>query len=587
MPGRADGGGRAGGGPTGSGLPGSGRPGGGGLVTAPDPRAAEAGAAMLRAGGSAVDAAVATAFATGVVEPFMSGVGGGAWLVIREPGAPTATTVSGPIRAPALATPGMFPLVPSAPGTGLYGWPAVRDDANIVGPLSVGVPGAVAALCHAHARFGRLPLAQVLAPAIELAEDGHETNWFASAAICADARTLRRFRSSAELFLPDGLPLRGPSLGPGDRLVQPRLAQVLREIAAGGPDAFYRGRAARAIATTLAAAGGLLREPDFAGYQAEERQVTPIEIGTVVAGATGAGGAGADALGADALGAGGLGAGGLRLFGPVATGMITVAEALQLAAAARRRGLPPGPALWARVLSHAMDDRLREVTTDESAPWTRLATAGYAAEVVDGWLAGRAPGPSENAGPPKAGCTSHMSAVDADGMTVALTQTVLDLFGSRIVEPETGILLNDGMMYFDPRPGHVTSVAPGAAGLSAVSPLILEGPGGAEATLGASGGRRIISAIAQIAARWHDGAGLQDAISAPRLHAEGRRIWLDRREAAAAGELAAAGFDVQLVAEEPTTWHFARPNGIARRSGGQWAAGVDLMKPYGVGVPTP
>ncbi|MEV4291421.1 gamma-glutamyltransferase [Nonomuraea bangladeshensis] len=538
-----------------------------GLVTAPDPRAAEAGAAMLRAGGSAVDAAVATAFATGVVEPFMSGIGGGAWLVIREPGAPTATTVSGPIRAPALATPDMFPLVPSGPGTGLYGWPAVQDDANIVGPLSVGVPGAVAALCHAHARFGRLPLAQVLAPAIELAEDGHETNWFASAAICSDARTLRRFPPSAELFLPDGLPLRGPSLGPGDRLVQPRLAQVLREIAAGGPDAFYRGRAARAIAATLAAAGGLLREPDFAGYQAEERQVAPIDIGTVVAGATGAGG--------------------LRLFGPVATGMITVAEALQLADAARRRGLPPGPALWARVLSHAMDDRLREVTTDESGPWTRLATAEYAAEIVDGWLAGRDPGPRENAGPPKAGCTSHMSAVDADGMTVALTQTVLDLFGSRIVEPATGILLNDGMMYFDPRPGQVTSVAPGAAGLSAVSPLILEGPGGAEATLGASGGRRIISAIAQIAARWHDGEGIQDAISAPRLHAEGRRVWLDRRDAAAAGELAAAGFDVQIVAEEPTTWHFARPNGIARRAGGQWTAGVDLMKPYGVGVPTP
>ncbi|MGA5758780.1 gamma-glutamyltransferase family protein [Nonomuraea bangladeshensis] len=566
MPGRADAGG-AGDGRTDGGLTGSGRAGGGGLVTAPDPRAAEAGAAMLRAGGSAVDAAVATAFATGVVEPFMSGIGGGAWLVIREPGATTATTVSGPIRAPALATPDMFPLVPSGPGTGLYGWPAVRDDANIVGPLSVGVPGAVAALCHAHARFGRLPLAQVLAPAIELAEDGHETNWFASAAICSDARTLRRFPSSAELFLPDGLPLRGPSLGPGDRLVQPRLAQVLREIAADGPDAFYRGRAARSISATLAAAGGLLREPDFAGYQAEERQVAPIDIGTVVAGATGADG--------------------LRLFGPVATGMITVAEALQLADAARRRGLPPGPALWARVLSHAMDDRLREVTTDESAPWTRLATAGYAAEIVDGWLAGRDPGPRENAGPPKAGCTSHMSVVDADGMTAALTQTVLDLFGSRIVEPGTGILLNDGMMYFDPRPGQVTSVVPGAAGLSAVSPLILEGPGGAEATLGASGGRRIISAIAQIAARWHDGEGVQDAISAPRLHAEGRRVWLDRRDAAAAGELAAAGFDVQIVTEEPTTWHFARPNGIARRAGGQWTAGVDLMKPYGVGVPTP
>ncbi|MCF6466942.1 hypothetical protein FAF44_00740 [Nonomuraea sp. MG754425] len=520
----------------------------GGLVTAPDPRAAEAGAAMLRAGGSAVDAAVAMAFAVGVVEPFMSGLGGGAWLVVRRPGAASATTVSGPLRAPALATPGMFRLTPSASGTGLYGWPAVEDDANIVGPRSVAVPGAVAALCRAHARFGRLPLADVLAPAIELAEAGHETNWFASSAICGQARLLRDSPAAARLFLPDGLPLRGPSTGPGDPLVQPALARVLREIAGGGPQAFYEGRAAHAIATAVADGGGPLRQADFAAYTADEQDVPPVEIGS------------------------------LRLWGPLATGVITVAQALHLVEAARNRGLEPGPLLWARVLSRAFGDRLRDVRTDETASWAHLATAAYAEEIA----AGR-PAPFD--GPAKAGCTSHMSAVDGAGMTVALTQTVLDLFGSRLVEPETGIVLNDGMMYFDPRPGRVTSIAPGAAGLSAVSPLVLAGPDGAEATLGASGGRRIISAVAQIAARWHDGHDLQDAISAPRLHAEGGKVWLDRRAARAAGDLTRAGFDVMTVTEEPTTWHFARPNGIARRAGGPWAGGVDPLKPHGLAGP--
>ncbi|GAA1000396.1 gamma-glutamyltransferase [Acrocarpospora macrocephala] len=520
----------------------------GGLVTAPDPRAAHAGALMLRAGGSAVDAAVATAFAIGVVEPYMSGLGGGAWLVIREPGARTATTVSGPIRAPGLARADMFPLAPGADPAGLYGWPAVAGDANIVGPLSVGTPGAVAALCRAHARFGLLPLAEVLAPAIELAEEGHQTNWFASSAICAEARNLRGFPDSAALFLPDGLPLRGPSQGPGDRLVQPRLAAVLREIADGGPDQFYRGRAGQAIAAFVGARGGPLRTADLAGYEAVEAEIDPVEIGP------------------------------LRLYGPLSTGVVTVAEALQIVEAAGRRGLDPGPRLWARALARAFDDRLREVSPEQSG-WERLAGAEHAERVVAEW---HHPLPVTR-GPAKAGCTSHLSAVDGRGMTVALTQTVLDLFGSRLVEPETGIVLNDGMMYFDPRPGQVTSISPGAAGLSAVSPIIVGGPGG-EAVLGASGGRRIISAVAQIIARWRDGATLQAAVEAPRLHAEGRRVWLDRRQESAAADLAAAGHDVQVVEEEPTTWHFARPGGVERRPGRGWAPGVDRMKPYGVGV---
>ncbi|KAA9380814.1 hypothetical protein F5972_06870 [Microbispora cellulosiformans] len=527
----------------------------GGMVTAPDPRAAHAGALMLRAGGSAVDAAVATAFAIGVVEPFMSGIGGGAWLVVREPGARTATTVCGPIRAPGLATADMFPLAPGADAAGLYGWPAVRGEANIIGPLSVGTPGAVAALCRAHARFGRLPLAEVLAPAIELAEEGHETNWFASSAICAEARALRAYPDSAALFLPGGLPLRGPSQGPGDRLVQPRLAATLRDIAEGGPEAFYRGRAGRAIAAFTGAAGGALREEDLAGYEAAEAEIEPVAIGP------------------------------LRVYGPLATGVVSVAEALQIVEAAGRAGLDRGPRLWARALSRAFDDRLREVGTgeEEDPAWARLAGAEHAEEVVAEWTAGRGTARRPLAGPARAGCTSHLSAVDGRGMTVSLTQTVLDLFGSRMVEPETGVVLNDGMMYFDPRPGRVTSIAPGAAGLSAVSPVIVTGPGG-EAVLGASGGRRIISAVAQIIARWRDGATLQDAVDAPRLHAEGTRVWLDRREERAAADLAAAGHDVRVVAEEPTTWHFARPNGIARREGTGWTPGVDRMKPHGVGV---
>ncbi|MEV7965759.1 gamma-glutamyltransferase [Sphaerisporangium sp. NPDC088356] len=527
----------------------------GGMVTAPDPRAARAGARALRSGGNAVDAAVATAFAIGVVEPFMSGIGGGTWLVVRNPNDAVATVVSGPIRAPARARPDMYSLAEDAEETGLYGWPRVRGDANIVGARSVGVPGSVAALCRAHARFGRLPLADVLAPAIELAEGGHETNWFASSAICAEARTLRAFPSTAELFLPDGLPLRGPSQGPGDPLVQPRLARVLREIAEGGPDAFYQGRAARSIAATVAAGGGALREEDFTRYAATESEVGPVEIGP------------------------------LRLYGPLATGVVSAAQALQLVEAARRAGLAADTRLWARVLTRTFADRLREVTSAEEpgASWERLAGADHADEVVAGWLAGRDLPPDPASGPRRAGCTSHLTAVDGQGMTVSLTQTVLDLFGSRLVDPDTGIVLNDGMMYFDPRPGRVTSIAAGAAGLSAVCPIILTGPGSSVAALGASGGRRIISSVAQVAARWRDGADIQQAISAPRIHAEGDRVWLDRRDADAAGDLAASGFDVHVVEEEPTTWHFARPNGLAYDGYG-WTAGVDRMKPFGVGL---
>ncbi|GGL99025.1 gamma-glutamyltransferase [Nakamurella endophytica] len=515
----------------------------GGLVVANDQRAADAGAAMLRAGGSAVDAAVAAAFALAVTEQHLSGLGGGAWLVGVDGGTGQAFEVTGPITAPRAATPDLFrPLGTDAP-TGFYGWPPMQDDENIQGPRSIGVPGAVAALCLAHERRGRLPLPTVLEPAIALAADGHEVDWLASALTTAAAPELARFPATARRFLPGGLPLRGPATGPGQWLRQPELAATLEAVAAGGADAFYRGAPGRAIGDAVAAAGGVLDAADLAGYHARWAEPTQVRLGDV------------------------------ELAGPLYTGFPSTVQMLRSA----RQASPSASwaQRWAGPMSRAFADRFSSMSTDPDAgtPWQRLLAGGSAGGQDTGDSADTAA---------RSGCTSHLTAVDRDGTVVALTQTVLDLFGSRWLEPATGVLLNDGMLYFDPRPERVNSVRAGLAGLAAVAPTVVRRSGRPVAAVGASGGRRIITAVAQVLDRLLDGADLASAVAAPRLHVESGQAWLDPRLGpGAAEELQALGVSPTVVAELPTTFTYARVNGVAATASG-WTASGDDGKPLGL-----
>lgn len=522
----------------------------GGLVVANDQRAADAGALMLSRGGNAVDAIVATAFALAVTEPFLCGVGGGAWLVGHHGPSGLPFLVNGPISAPADAAADMFVADQDANPIGFYGWPKVVDDENVIGPRSIGVPGAVSALCLAHARLGALGLPAVMEPAIVLAADGHEVDWLASALTTASATELARFESTASVFLPGGLPIRGPVMGPGHWLRQPELARTLERIAGGGADAFYRGPVGEAIAAAIRDEGGLVSRSDMAECQASWTSPAAAKLGEN------------------------------ELLGPLHTGFPTMVQMLQLMARSGPEATGEQKVVdWARAMSRAFEDRFALMSSNPSVdtPWRRLMSAEVTADSHADDLQGRTSSPTS------AGCTSHVTAVDADGTVVSLTQTVLDLFGSRYLEPSTGVLLNDGMLYFDPRPGRINSIHPGLAGLSAVSPTILRRAGAPIAALGASGGRRIISAVAQTLQGLLNGAPISAALAEPRMHVESGVAWLDPiLGEEAAQRLRSLGFETTVVKELPTTFPYARASGIARTGSRGWTGAADASKPAGI-----
>src|SRR5687768_7905311 len=215
-----------------------------GLVTANHHLAAGAGAAALELGGNAVDAAVAAAFAVGVVEPAASGIGGRGYLVIHVPATGESVVIDGHERAPMAARADMFEIEDTR-GRPTAGWGSqvpVEDDANAVGHLAVAVPGVVPALYEAHRRYGRLPWREILAPGIALAEDGFEVSAMLAVGLADHQAKLARFPATAALFLPGGQPL-----AVGERLRQPDLAGSYRLLAEQGPDALYRGALAREI----------------------------------------------------------------------------------------------------------------------------------------------------------------------------------------------------------------------------------------------------------------------------------------------------------------------------------------------------
>jgi gamma-glutamyltranspeptidase / glutathione hydrolase len=520
----------------------------GGLVTSQDPRSAEAGALILGSGGNAVDAAVAAALAIGVVEPGMSGVGGSAWITIWPGGDRPCIVVDGTGRAPAAARPDMFELDERADPAGLYGWPKVVGDANIRGPLSTYVPGAVSALCLAQETFGQLRRAPVFEPAIALAADGIEVSGFLSAVITQDAYNLRLDPGCAERFLPNGLPLRPAGLGPADVLRQPALARTLERIAELGASGFYEGPVAESILRTVAAGGGLLTSEDLATYRAAVLEPLSADFADV------------------------------RVEVPPRTGGPSVLQALRLFEVIRERRRAAAPAVaWALAMRLAFKDRFTYMAADPDAgvDWEWLLSAQHASEAV---AAAIDPLPAVDA-PAKSGCTSHVNVVDANGMAVSLTATVLDAFGARVIDPESGVLLSDGMMWFDPRPGRPNSVRGGVPGMTAASPAVLSRNGRLLGVAGASGGRPIISALSQIIEAIAIGLDAQDAIDRPRLHCEGPVVTIDERIPDAEVAAVKAESEAVVVEETSLTWHFARPNAITVASDGHRTAGLDRVKP--------
>ena len=232
------------------------------MVATKDVHATMAGVSMLESGGNAVDAAVAACFAVGVVEPASSGIGGGGYLVYQV--GDRGGVVGFPMKGPLAATPDMYELTGEA-AVGNFGWAGVVNDENLEGYRSIAVPGAVAGLCEAHRRLGKLPLSEVLAPAVSLAREGHSPGWHNIYSLGLMAGKLFLHEELRRVFMPGG------SLPAGDltslaNFRQPKLADVLETIGRDGPESFYTGDIARALVSDIQDNGGMLSERDLAEY---------------------------------------------------------------------------------------------------------------------------------------------------------------------------------------------------------------------------------------------------------------------------------------------------------------------------------
>lgn len=518
------------------------------MVTAMHPLGAHVGAAILAEGGNAVDAAIGTAFAMTVVEPFMSTIAGSGTMLVYLAKRDETIAIDFNAVAPLAATETLYRVIGGV-SDALFPWPRVEDDANVFGHRSVAVPGSIAGLALALSRWGTMEWRDVIRPASALARDGFVPDWYLALKHAQYLDELPAFPETARVYLRNGRSIyRPPTMNAGDRVSYPDLAQSLELIAREGPDAFYRGAIADAIVEDMGAGGGLITKQDLAAY---EVRVNPPLTGRYRD---------------------------LELaFSPGATGGVTALEMLdvwaEFAPARVDWHTVDGLDLRARVIRRAFLDRFAELGDPAfvKVDWDRLASSAYArsvaAEVRRARLARAAAGTGDARRRPSRAseeCTTHVGVVDRQRNMVSLTHTAVSLWGSRVVVPGTGILLNNGMIWFDPEPGKPNSVAPGKRVLVNMVPVLGFRRGEPYLTLGAPGGRKIISAIPQVLSNLADlGLTPQAAIEAPRLHSEGPVVEVDDRvgEKAVDG-LRRRGHEVAAKTETYTTLNFARPIAI-------------------------
>ncbi|MBM4187732.1 MAG: gamma-glutamyltransferase [Gemmatimonadetes bacterium] len=471
-----------------------------GLVVTASAPATDIGAATLRSGGNAIDAAIATAFAMAVTYPTAGNIGGGGFMVIRLANG-TTTTIDYRERAPGQSTESMY----------LDSAGAIDRSATRSGYRAAGVPGTVRGLALAHRRFGRLPWKQLVMPSAELARRGFplspalasELNW-----LVGETRT--KYPTTAAAYgRPDG-----GTWAAGDTIRLPDLATTLDDIAKNGPDAFYTGRIADLIAADMAANGGLITKADLAGYRAVERR--PVR-GTF---------------------------NGYQIYGmaPPSSGgiaVVTMLNILERFEIGRRARMDPATVhLMIEAQRRAFLDRAEYLGDPGfvSVPVARLTSKAHAATLAGsidttkasssialsaGRIAVSGPGESEE--------TTHFSVVDGQGNAVANTYTLEQAYGSQVVVRGAGFLLNNEMGDFNQKPGTTTIggdigtaanlIVPGKRMLSSMSPTIVAKDGKVVLVTGSPGGRTIINTVHQIVLNVTAfGMDVRSAVDAPRFH---------------------------------------------------------------------
>jgi gamma-glutamyltranspeptidase/glutathione hydrolase len=467
-----------------------------GMVVSTDRVASEIGAEILRRNGNAVDAAVAVHFALAVVNPEAGNIGGGGFMVVHMADGTTAA-LDFREAAPMKATRDMY----------LDARGNVRDSLSLVGHLASGVPGSVMGMWEAHRRFGKLPWAELVQPAINLAQ-GIVIHERLAGSLRRNEGALRRFPESTRIFLPGG---RLPVVG--DRLVQSDLAETFRRIQTDGADGFYKGRTAELIEQEMQKGGGLITRDDLARYKAVWRD--PIRFtyrgNTVIS------------------------------MPPPSSGGVTMAEMLKILEAYDLRSAgflsPRYVHLFTEAARRAYADRNTYLADPDFVPQptARMVSDAYAAQRratirLDRATPSADVAPGLGPAPAEGTNTTHYSIVDGLGNAVAVTTTLNSLYGSGVTIPGTGVLMNNEMDDFTSKPGvpnqfglvqgSANAIAPGKRMLSAMAPTIILDPRGRlRAVTGTPGGSTIITSIAQMVSNIVDfDMDVATAELAPRLH---------------------------------------------------------------------
>lgn len=514
-----------------------------GMVVSAQHLASDVGAAILRAGGNAADAAVAVGYALAVTYPQAGNLGGGGFMTLRLANGAT-TFVDFREKAPLAATKKMYQDAAGhvIPGLSTEGW------------LAVGTPGSPAGLEYIRTKYGTMPRARLMAPAIELARNGFILGQGDAGAFQLATPALAKDPAAAAIFLKNGQPLHQ-----GDRLVQPDLAKSLALISAQGPDkAFYHGPIAAAIVAASRQGGGILTEADFARYKV--REMAPVAC---------------DYRGYHLISAPPPSSGGVVLCEilQILQGYdlhkagFRSAEEVHILVEAMRRAYADRPDLGdpdfvknpvATLISPSHAETLRHgIDPERATPSTALRAA--------------------TAAPHEGTNTTQYSVVDSAGNAVSVTYTLNNWFGAQRVAPGTGIVMNDEMDDFTSKPGvpnmfgliqgEANAIAPGKTPLSSMTPTIITKDGKLVMVIGSPGGSRIITITLEAIVNVIDhGMTIQEAIDAPRIHHQ----WMPDLVALERGALS------------PDTRRILTDHGYRFRDSGYWGVAEGIL----VGGPT-